>query len=156
MLNNPKNGAQGGQKKPNKKQIAKELERQKLVVQNVIIPILKDSGKSIRDIQNIVKSTIMALDYKFTLQMQEKQRSISESPVSELKLQDELKDSKKLSTEYGVERKLIEALSEEEVGTFKGLLQVTERVIENSIIKETMDRTFDTLKLLGHEDTKKA
>lgn len=154
MLNQSKNAAQGARKKPSKKELEKELLRQKQVVQEVIIPLLKKNSKSIRDAQNIVKSMIMALDYKFATKIQETQREISESKLETLDLASELKDNKKQGTSYSVEREIIEALKEEEIGTFKGLFQVTDRILENSIIKETMERPLETLKLLGNENSK--
>lgn len=149
MLKTSKKESQVAPKKLSKKEIKKELLRQKDLVENVIIPILKSNAKSIKDAQNVIKSVLVGLDYKFASKMRAYQETMSAETLGQLDLKSELQDDKKSKTEYSMERMIIEALENEQVGTFKGLVQVTDKILENSIIKETIERPFDTLKLLS-------
>ncbi len=137
---------QSPQKKFTKEE-RKEYTRQRDLVNNVVMPILLKHSKSIRDCENILKSVVVGLDYKFQKRMKEYEAFLSGELLASLNLKEDMNDNINQKVDYIAERQIVDAFLNEKIGTFRGLLQGAGKVFEAAITKEMMDRKLESLNL---------
>lgn len=118
-----------------------EQTRQRKFVKEVLYPWLLANSKSIDDAKNMVYAANLAIEQTFHVKVGQEQTRLSEAPLADLHLEDNLKQDE----EFKRDRELLDMFKGESVATASSLLKGMKLAIESFEREESTKRELGTL-----------
>ena len=122
-------------------EISYETQRQRKFVKDVLYPWLIRNSKSIDDAKNLVYAANIAIEQTFNVAVGKEQTRLSEVPLKELHMNDNLKQN----VEFARDRELLAMFDEESVAIASSLLKGAKLAIESFEREESTKRMLSTL-----------
>ncbi len=129
--------------KEHKEKLDKELQRQKDIVNNDLLPFLYTSDRSITAAKMLINNTLKTLNDLYGEKMKEEQMRLSDTTIADLDIPERLERDEKLQ----MQASLIDKVKGEKIGTATGLLNALHVAIAGHEAKENSERMLKDLKV---------